>query len=314
MNRDEYLSMVSEANELKGLLAEIPVANVIDRMGLESRLRQAEQCIASINGGELPRKAKLTFRGAPVEKSYGVSAEFASRATSDFAEAYSAIVAGLFDNIKYMGPIPGKSTNQLLITGTAIGSFGFEFELPAPETEIDEQQVMNLGIANKAEDAMEKLERLFEMAANGSDDDIAELVDEIHPRAVKKAVDFLKYVSGQQAFCGLEFKEHFFRFKDVAQVRTTVERLESTNIKEGKDSFHGELQGVLPRGRTFEFNVLEDGAILRGKIGSAIDDPDILNRKHLHKTASITLKTLQVGQGRPRYTLGSLNDIENSET
>lgn len=42
---------------------------------------------------------------------------------------------------------------------------------------------------------MQKLEALFRAASEGSDDDLAELMDEIHPQAVKKVADFLTYIS-----------------------------------------------------------------------------------------------------------------------
>src|SRR5579863_1229218 len=135
MNHDDYVSFASEIQELEALLAQIPRENVISRMGLESRLKAAKEAIAGFNALELPRKARLTFRGRPVVGSYGASAEFAAKASTFFTDAFSAVVAGISENLRYMGPIPDKEKNQLLITGTAIGSFGFEFELPRPQTQ-----------------------------------------------------------------------------------------------------------------------------------------------------------------------------------
>jgi hypothetical protein len=207
-----------------------------------------------------------------------------------------------------MGPIPDKQKNQLLITGTAIGSFGFEFELPKIEPE-NQQEEFFPG-PNRPEDAIQKLERLFKVAAEGSDDDIAELVEEIHPRAVKKAAEFLDYLSEQDAWCGLEFKESIFRFSGAEQVRSSADRLKSNNIKESDDTFTGEFQGVLPKGRAFEFKLRDQDGILRGKVGPEIEDADVLNRDYLHKLLNAKFHVIQVGQGRPRYTLQTLNDIK----
>jgi hypothetical protein len=110
-------------------------SDVISRMGLESRLKTAQEAIAGYNPLELPKKARLTFRGRPVVGSHGASAEFAAKASSFFTDAFSAVVAGISESLRYMGPIPDKEKNQLLITGTAIGSFGFEFELPKLQPE-----------------------------------------------------------------------------------------------------------------------------------------------------------------------------------
>ncbi len=183
-----------------------------------------------------------------------------------------------------------------------LGSFGFEFELPAA----DELQFA----PNRAEDAMQKLENLFEVAAVGTDDDIAELVEEIHPRAVKKAAEFLEYVGEHEAWCGLEFKEHLFRFANTEQVKISAERLKSSNIKESDEAFSGEFQGVLPKSRTFEFKLLDQDGILKGKVGPEIADADVLNREYLHKFVSVEFHVIQVGQGRPRYTLAALERIK----
>lgn len=310
MSHDEYIFVSSEINELESLLARIPKRNAINRIGLEARLKSAKEAIAGFDPEQSPQKARLTFRGRPVFGSHGVSADFASKAAGFFTDAFSAVVAGISENLRYMGPIPDKQKNQLLITGTAIGSFGFEFELPKMESDEPINQTSLFRVTNRPEDAMQKLEKLFHVAAEGSDDDIAELVEEIHPRAVKKAAEFLGYISEQEAWCGLEFKESFFRFSGIEQVRTSVERLKSNNIKESDDTFTGEFQGVLPKGRTFEFKLRDQEGVLRGKVGPDIENADVLNREFLHKLANVKLHVIQVGQGRPRYTLQSLNDIK----
>ena len=310
MNHDEYIFVSSEVKQLESLLADMPEQNVISRMGLEARLRSAREAIAGFDPAQWPRKARLTFRGRPVFASHGVSAEFAAKASGFFTDAFSAVVTGVTENLHYMGPIPGKQKNQLLITGTAIGSFGFEFELPRIESEDTPAKTVFSPTPNRPEDAMQKLEKLFQVAAEGSDDDIAEVVDEIHPRAVKKAAEFLEYLSEQEAWCGLEFKESFFRFSGMDQVRTSVERLKSNNIKESDSTFTGEFQGVLPIGRTFEFKPRDQDGILRGKVGPEIEDADVLNRRFLHNLVTTKFHVIQVGQGRPRYTLQSLDHIK----
>ena len=312
MNHNDYISFASEIQELEALLARIPKGNVISRMGLENRLKAAKDAIGGFNPLELPRKARLTFRGRPVVGSYGASAEFAAKASTYFTDAFSAVVAGISENLRYMGPIPDKEKNQLLITGTAIGSFGFEFELPRLQEHNTNGQTDMFSEAakpeNRPEVAMEKLEKLFQVAAEGSDDDIAELVDEIHPRAVKKASEFLDYLTEQGAWCGVEFKETVFRFGGVEQVRKSAARLKSNNVKESDETFRGEFLGVLPEGRTFEFRVIDQDYILRGKVGPEIEDADVLNGI-VHKHVTAKFHVIQVGQGRPRFTLQTMADI-----
>jgi len=304
MNHEAYLAISSEIKELESLLADIPEENAIERMGLEARLATARAAIADVSEDRSGAKARLVFRGRPVFGSHGIAADFAAKAAGAFTDAVAVAAAGIADNLKYMGPIPDKQKNQLLITGTAIGSFGFEFEIPKSDNkELFEEP-------GGAEIALEKVQQLFQLATEGSDDEVAELVDDIHPRAVKKAVDFLEYIAGQDAWCGLEFRGHLFRFQGIDQLQRSVDRLREDNIHEEKTTFSGEFQGVLPDNRTFEFKLSDEKTIIRGKVGPDIGDADIINREFLHVLVTIQLHVIRVGQGRPRFTLQSMNDVK----
>ena len=304
MNYDEYLAVAAEIDQLQSLLAEIPQENVLERMGLEARLASAQQLIAGVAVDQLAHKARLTFRGRPVLGSHGIAADFAGKAANAFSDAVAAVAAGIGESLRYMGPIPDKSKNQLLITGTAIGSFGFEFELPSPQGHDLFPE------PSKAEDALEKIQALLRQAAQGTDDEVAELVEEIHPRAVRKVAEFLGYLLQQDAWCGLEFKNQYFRFNDMAQLKLSADRLQEDNIHETEEEYRGEFQGVLPASRTFEFKLGDQAGVLKGKVDMAIEDPDLLNREWLHKPARIKLNVIQVGQGRPRFTLLSLDALQ----
>src|SRR5690606_10006692 len=121
--------------------------------------------------------------------------------------------------------------------GTAIGSFGFEFELPADSLFPDQE---------KTEEALQRMQSLLEASAIGSDDEVAELVDVIHPRAVKKISEFLGVLSHYQAWCGLEFKHKIFKFEGMEQLEKSAGRLKEENIKEGRVTYQGKFLGVLP--------------------------------------------------------------------
>lgn len=298
---DKYLSLASEAHEIEQLLAGMSEDRVIDRMSLETRLASVKAALADLSQQVAP-KARLTFRGKPVFGSHGIAADFGGKAAGAFSDAFAAVAAGLSEGLRYMGPIPNRDKNQLLITGTAIGSFGFEFELPAAEPSLFPE-------TEKAQEAMAKIEALFRLAAEGSDDEVAEIIEEVHPRAVRKVHDFLDLLVQQQAWCGLEFGDRFFRYADYDQIKASCERLKDENIQETEESYRGEFQGVLPAGRTFEFRLADQAGLIRGKIDLSIEDPDVLNREWLHKTVTVKLNVLQVGQGRPRFTLMALDDL-----
>jgi hypothetical protein len=121
--------------------------------------------------------------------------------------------------------------------------------------------------------------------------------------------EFLDLLVQQQAWCGLEFGDRGFRYADYEHLKASSVRLRDDNIQEREESYCGEFQGVLPAGRTFEFKLLDQEGLIRGKVDAAITNPDILNRDWLHKPVTIKLNVMQVGQGRPRFTLMSLDDL-----
>ena len=307
MNKEEYSFLLSEIAEIEAILAGIPASRTIDRSSFEVRLANAKERLSKADSDLLAKTAKLTFRGDPVVGSRGIAADFAAKAASAFTDAFLAINAGVSGALNYMGPIPHKHRTQLLITGTAVGSFGFVFELPSVARS-EASRELALDDCRKSELAMQKLEALFELSRAGTDDDLSDLVNELHPRSVKKVSEFLDCVAENNAWCSLDFDSKQFSFRSCDEVRSAALRLNSENIKEETQELEGEFIGTLPIGRSFEFRT-PDGDVIKGKLGLGIEQPSVINQNYLHVRAKVRLDVLQVGAGRPRYTLLSINDI-----
>jgi hypothetical protein len=103
----------------------------------------------------------------------------------------------------------------------------------------------------------------------------------------------------------LEYADRVVRFCDVGEVRRAVQRPSQDNLREEDATLFGEFQGVPPEGRRFEFQMAEGGEVIRGKIGPAVGDPDVIN-KRLHRPVQINVHAMCVGSGRPRYVLLAL--------
>jgi hypothetical protein len=299
--RHERQTLLSEIKELSSILESIPQENVIERVGFEARLEQVRIALSGRPLAPAPEKTRLTFRGAPVLGSEGIAADFGAKASGYFADAFTAIVAGMRDGLRYMGPIPDRARNQLAITGVAVGSFGFEFELPNLDPNFFSE-------SGGAEEALQTMLALLEKAAHGSDDEVTEAVHAMHPRAVKKIVEFLDYLEKKGAWCGLEFKHQFFRYSDLDQVKFAKERLSEGSIKHTEETYEGSFEGSLPKPRTFQFQPVDNEAPIMGRFDASID-PHAINRDWLAKPVSVRFDVIQVGQGRPRFTLLNLDHI-----
>ncbi|MCW2244987.1 hypothetical protein M2352_000578 [Azospirillum fermentarium] len=296
IGQESRLHHAAELSALRKMLAEIPEEDVIDRLSLEARLKSLEGqagAFAIADGMPMPAKARLTFRGKPVIGSHGILADFGSTAVSRFTDAVAAVAASFSGPLSSMGPIPNRGQHQLLITSTAVGSFGFELE--------EHRTGLPLEESSPIENALEQTQALLQ-GTLGSDDDLADTVVGADPRALGCVRSFLQAMADAEATCTFEFKDRAFRFTDVGQVRRSLDRLSQDNLHESDEWLTGELQGVLPTRRTFEFQVSGRSDVIAGKIASSITDTKAL-QGYVDRASRIHVAVTRVGSGRPRYVL-----------
>ena len=295
MNNEDRQHLLAERTFLQRLLAKTPATARLTRMSDEARLRKVEAQLAALPADErTPARARLTFDGVPVIRSHGIFADFGMKAVSSFTEAVASVAASLSAPLAAMGPIPNRDQNQLLITSTAVGSFGFELEEYRAEQ-------LALEEASPVATALERTQALLQSTL-GNDDDLADIASETDPRALDKVRTFLKVLADNSAVCALQYGGSGVRFTDVGQVSRSLARLAADNLHESEEQLRGEFVGVLPNSRSFEFRLASDGQIIRGKVSPRVQNVDTIN-DHLHSAVQIDVTRTQVGNGRPRYLL-----------
>jgi len=295
MNNEDRQHLLAERTFLQRLLAKTPATARLTRMSDEARLRKVEAQLAALPADErTPARARLTFDGVPVIRSHGIFADFGMKAVSSFTEAVASVAASLSAPLAAMGPIPNRDQNQLLITSTAVGSFGFELEEYRAEQ-------LALEEASPVATALERTQALLQSTL-GNDDDLADIASETDPRALDKVRTFLKVLADNSAVCALQYGGSGVRFTDVGQVSRSLARLAADNLHESEEQLRGVFVGVLPNSRSFEFRLASDGQIIRGKVSPRVQNVDAIN-DHLHSAVQIDVTRTQVGNGRPRYLM-----------
>ena len=295
MNNEDRQHLLAERTFLQRLLAKTPATAWLTRMSDEARLRKVEAQLAALPADErTPARARLTFDGVPVIRSHGIFADFGMKAVSSFTEAVASVAASLSAPLAAMGPIPNRDQNQLLITSTAVGSFGFELEEYRAEQ-------LALVEASPVATALERTQALLQSTL-GNDDDLADIASETDPRALDKVRTFLKVLADNSAVCALQYGGSGVRFTDVGQVSRSLARLAADNLHESEEQLRGVFVGVLPNSRSFEFRLASDGQIIRGKVSPRVQNVDAIN-DHLHSAVQIDVTRTQVGNGRPRYLM-----------
>lgn len=299
MGQESRLYRAAELTALRRMLAETPEEDVIDRLSLAARVKALEENEEPLAEAEpMPAKVRLTFRGKPVVGSHGILADFGSTAVSRFVDAVAAVAASLSGPLASTGPIPNRGQHQLLVTGTAVGSFGFELE---EHRTVLSEFLTQAKQSSPVETALEQTQALLQ-GTLGSDDDLADTVVGADPRALGLVRSFLQFLADAEAVCTFEFKDRWFRFTDVEQVRRSLNRLNQENLHTSDLRLTGELLGILPTRRAFEFLPVGRPDVVTGKIAMSIADTKALN-KYVGYETQIHVAVTQVGTGRPRYLL-----------
>lgn len=296
MTRQDFVQLLGERTALQRMIESTPAEDVLDRGSLTARLEEIEYRIAKAKVDESePARVRITFNGRPVVGSYGIFADFGTKIIGAFNEAVTSVSASLSGGLAAKGPIPNKEQHQLLITNTALGSFGFELEeYRTGQLPIDDKTTLAL--------AIERTQSLLQGSIDTDDELLADTASELDQRALDKIRAFIVTLAENEAVCALQYRNQVFRFTDVGQVRRSLERLSKDNLHEDEQFLKGEFQGVLPNRRTFEFKISGSDQIINGKVTPAIEDVDLIN-KHLHQQVEIRTMVTQVGEGRPRYLL-----------
>lgn len=298
MDRTEFTHAQAEISFLDRITQTEGLSD-LTRRSLQSRMNQVAANLQDPGRGAFaPAKAVVTFRGAPVRGVHGITAEFGAAITTKFSDAVAAIAASLSGILNDFGPIPNKSQNQILITGTAMGSFGFEFEeAPAVEAQLPLEGTTSVS------QAFELVVELLE-ASTKSDEELSEPASRLGTRAIGLVAEYLDKMIAYEAFCSMKTREHVFAFSSLDQVKLSRARLSAENIAEQEVTLTGQFLGAFPADRRFEF-LTSDGDVLHGRIAAQIETPSVINA-HLNQTISVSASARTVGKGRPRYTINTL--------
>ena len=207
------------------------------------------------------------------------------------------------DYKEYAFTAPHRDLGQQLISGVTHGSFGFEIELP-PSTATDGQTGQTF---NPAERAVEMVQNLLEASLSGTDEELAELIGQMHPRAVRKVAEFLEILRANRAQAAIGFNGREAALRNPGEVERATSRLAVQNIREETKTIDGTLTGMVPDRRSFEFRAPgtgeSTGESIEGRIGQEVHDPYRVAARYADQEVRARIRRIQVGQGLPQYTL-----------
>jgi hypothetical protein len=306
MSRDAVGLIRSELGTLERLLRELPKERFIERMGLESRLEETRQKLQALSLEPQAKSLPVTFRGAPVHGMRSIDANFASVALKGLIDAVDTVAASLAsEELKARGKLPGASGRSLQIVDTAVGSFGFELELPPLPPEDPAQTTLPPGPPSPDNYALaiSTTLSLIQEAANADEDAMSDLIAEIHPRAAAKVRAFAKVLADSGALFAAEFEGRRVRLDSHDDVARVMDALKDEDIREQPETMRGRVLGILPESRAVECR-LADGRVIRGKVDRSVEDIVEFKRSWENVDAGLAFRVISI-RAKERFVLVS---------
>lgn len=200
---------------------------------------------------------------------------------------------------KDAGTIPNEEPSQHPVAGAPPGSFGFEIELPQA-TFVDGA---NGQTVNPAENAVALIQDLLETSLQGTDDDLAEVINRIHPRAAKKVAELLRLLRSNKAQVTIGMDGRYVALRTPDEVERANRRLAPDNIEQGIANESGTLTELVPAERSFHLRLSESGQLVKGRIGWEINDPHRIADRYTNREVTATVRWIRVGESQPKLTL-----------
>ena len=304
MRYEEYADYASEIGQLERMLGELSDDMVIERIGLEHRLKTAKGTISCVSVPPRPKKIWAMFYGKPLSDTSAIDTNFGAEAVGMVSDVIRLATAGLTGTLGATGQVPRNELGQPTITGVVTGSFGFEMELPTP---LDRQHLEG----DPAAEALKKVQELLAISARGTDEEISAIADEIHPRAVKKAAELLDFMRRRKAQFAIHFENEEVRFETEKEIEDSAKHLGDKIIHDSSESILGIVIGVIPSTRRFQINRVSDGTTIEGRIGRQIRQPLVTVQPYTDQQVIAEIRSVRVGRGAPRYTLTGISEARN---
>jgi hypothetical protein len=295
--------LLAELGELDRLIAEADPSSVLTRASFEARRDEVHAELAELEAqrkrGRHGRVA-LMFKGNPVFGRKGVLASFAGPALAAYQALVERAAAARRGALGERGPVPEVVFNQLMITGTAPGSFGFILEESAPEAPL------LIGSSDLAA-AIETTGKMIR--ASTDDDTFAEMVEEQgDARVIDALSDFLRIVRDNGATLELRADDLQVELSDPDEIAQAAERTETARTEDDQP-IPGILRGILPETRRFELLRSDTGEIITGRIWRELADPDELKHRYEDQEVVAHMRVVTFsrrGKERHKYELRRL--------
>lgn len=295
----QYLA--AEKAALESLVASLHEDSVLERLGLESRLSEVTQELASLSEStSRTAEAELLFYGEPVHGSAGIDARFTSTVIAAYQDLIAKTLAAKSE-LHAMGPVPDAHRSRLHVTDVVHGSFGFHFK------ELITQESLGPSLLfEAAEEAAQVID-----AAGRDDEAFVDVVAGMNPRVHEAVRTFFTTIANAGATFRLSTATTTSEFA-ADRLSAAVERVTIERREEADQPLPGVFLGVLHASRQFEHK-LGSGEVIRGKADPALDLSTLVEWNLKPCIAHVrVIRWTRAGREYKRFTLQRLEPAPQS--
>lgn len=299
----------SDIASVQALLARARGRDPLGEISLQARLRGLEGQLRSLEQETATRAhVALVFDGRPVRGSSSIDADFAGQALQDYQELVTRQVAAVSaEGLGARGPVPAqiKRQSRMNITALVHGSFGFMLE------ENDEGQPSMLETATHA--AVHSVTDLLQGVAAPDEGWFEGHLPELDARLFASLKGFITTLHRAGSTLKLSEEDRDLRLAPVDVERAYL-RMSQVDVDEDDATVEGELLGIVPIARRFEFRTTE-GELISGRVAQSLsaDYLERLEREELIAgkgwRALIRTKTVTRPDGRHSSVTHVLADL-----
>lgn len=284
-----------------------------DRLGalsLRQRLTNLEKQLASDESqAKNVASVALIFDGGAVRGSSAIDADFAGKALQEYQELVTKQMAHSdLGGLAQRGPLPAEQhrRSRLNVTDLVHGSFGFVLEEDgSDQSELFESATML---------AVSEVTDILSGVSSDSSVWFDKKLPELDARLFKTLKKFVSLLHKSSSTLKISEEKREIRIDSVGVLRA-FNRVSHTEIDENDESVFGELLGIAPIQRRFDFRRGDSSEVISGAVAwnlsadylRRIERDELIVGRSWH--AVIRTKTVQPAEGRVPSLYRTLVDL-----
>jgi len=302
-------ALLSEVSSLRALMERSAEGDPLGSMSLQKRLAFLEAELEQIEGRE-PNVASvaLVFDGEPVRGSAAIEADFAGKALQDYQELIAKHIAAEGGQLAERGRLPDQTHRQarMNITGLVHGSFGFVLE----EDGADQFGMFE----TPAQRAVHSVTDLLQEVAAADGQLFETKLDDLDIRIFQTLKRFISTLHKAHSTLRVAEERRELRL-DTPSLKRAFDRVSNADVEENDENLEGELLGLVPIQRRFEFRRGDNNEVMQGRVAPNLsaDYLERIEREGLVAgigwRATIRTKTVYHPDGRHTSVSRTLVDL-----